>query len=52
MDTASVDLEGSQNLGGIELGGYSSFNYSITNQSTKPAYVFVRVTEATVGLRW
>ena len=50
VDTASVDLEGSQDLGGIEPGGYSSFNYSITNQSTKPAYVFVKIQMNTTGL--
>ena len=46
VDTASIDLTGSENLGGIEPGGYSSLDYSITNQSTKPSYVFIRVTEA------
>lgn len=52
VDTASIDLTGSEKLGGIEPGGYVPVEWGVTNQSTKPAYVFVRVTEATVGLRW
>lgn len=49
VDTATVVLSGSDNLGGIEPGEFVSLNYGIKNNSTAPAYVFVRI-EETVGL--
>ena len=48
--TETVVLDGSRDLGGIELGGYAPLNYEIKNASTKPAYVFVRIQMATPGL--
>lgn len=50
VDTATVLLSGSDNLGGIGPGELSSINYGITNQSTSPAYVFIRIEMATPGL--
>lgn len=50
VEMDSVVLDGSHDLGGIELGGYSSLEYEIKNQSTKPAYVFVRIEMRTPGL--
>ena len=50
VETATVVLSGSQDLGGIEAGGYLPLSYSIKNASTKPAYVFVRVEMATPRL--
>ncbi|MBO6149329.1 MAG: hypothetical protein J6O55_08325 [Lachnospiraceae bacterium] len=50
VDTASVDLNGSEDLGGIEPNGYKNISYRITNNSTKPAYVFIRIEMDTPGL--
>ena len=36
VDTASIDLNGSSDLGGIEPDRYKNINYSIKIQSTKP----------------
>ena len=50
VDTATVVLTGSDDLGGISAGGFKAVEYSLTNNSTAPAYVFVRIEEATSGL--
>ena len=50
VETATVVLSGSQDLGGIEAGGYLPLSYSIKNQSTKPSYIFIRIQMATPGL--
>ena len=50
VNTATVVLSGADDLGGIGLGEYKSLSYSVENRSTKPAYVFVRIEEATAGL--
>ena len=50
VETATVVLTGSDDLGGISADGYKVVSYSVTNQSTAPAYVFVRIEEATAGL--
>ncbi len=49
VETSSVVLSGSDNLGGIGPGEYKGVSYSLTNNSTAPAYVFVRI-EETAGL--
>ena len=43
VETSSVVLSGSDNLGGIGSGEYKSFSYTLTNNSTSPAYVFIRI---------
>ena len=50
VDTATVVLSGSDNLGGIGPGEYKGVSYSLTNNSTSPAYVFIRIEMATPGL--
>lgn len=50
IETATVVLSGSQDLGGIEAGGYLPLSYSIKNQSTKPSYIFIRIQMATPRL--
>ena len=50
VDTASISLAGSENLGGIEPGGYVSVEWGVTNQSTKEAYVFIHIQMNTAGL--
>ena len=50
VETASILLSGSDDIGGISADGYKAVSYSVTNQSTSPAYVFVRIEEATAGL--
>ena len=50
VETSSVLLSGADDIGGIESGGYKSVQYSVKNESTSPAYVFVRIKEATAGL--
>ena len=50
VETATVVLSGSQDLGGIEAGGYLPLSYSIKNASTKPSYIFIRIQMATPGL--
>ena len=50
VETESILLTGSQDIGGIASGGFVSLNYSVRNDSTSPAYVFVRIEEATAGL--
>ncbi len=50
VDTATVVLTGSDNLGGIGSGEYKAVSYSITNNSTAPAYVFVKIEENSPGL--
>ena len=48
--TETVVLDGSCDLGGIELGGYAPLNYELKNASTKPAYVFIRIQMVTPGV--
>ena len=50
VETASILLSGSDDLGGISAGGYASLNYGVKNESTSPAYVFIRIEMATPGL--
>ena len=50
VDTATVVLSGSDNLGGIGPEEYKAMNYSLTNNSTAPAYVFIRIEMVTPGL--
>ena len=50
VETATVVLSGSQDLGGIEAGGYLPLSYSIKNQSTKASYIFIRIQMATPRL--
>ena len=50
IETSSIVLSGSQDLGGIEAEGYLPLSYSIKNQSTKPSYIFIRIQMATGGL--
>ena len=50
VETATVVLIGSDDLGGISPDGYKAVSYSVTNQSTAPAYVFIRIEESTAGL--
>ena len=50
VETTTVVLSGSDDIGGIESGGYKSVLYSVKNESTSPAYVFIRIKEATAGL--
>lgn len=50
VETSSVVLSGTDNLGGIGPGEYKGVSYSLTNNSTAPAYVFVKIEMATPGL--
>jgi len=50
VETSSVVLSGSENLGGIGPGEYKGVSYSLTNNSTAPAYVFVKIEMVTPGL--
>ena len=50
IETSSVLLSGSDDIGGIESGGYKSVQYSVRNELTSPAYVFVRIKMTTEGL--
>lgn len=50
VETTTVVLNGSQDLGGIEAGGYKGVSYGVKNESTKPAYVFVRIEMGTPRL--
>ena len=50
VETTTVVLSGSDDLGGIGSGQYKSVQYSVKNESTSSAYVFVRIKEATAGL--
>ena len=50
VETSSILLSGSDDLGGIGSGQYKSVLYSVKNESTSPAYVFIRIKEATAGL--
>ncbi len=50
VETSSVVLSGSDDLGGIGPGEYKGVSYSLTNNSTSPAYVFVKVEENSPGL--
>ena len=50
VQTTTVVLSGSDDLGGIGSGQYKNVQYSVTNESTSPAYVFIRIKEATAGL--
>ena len=43
VHTATVVLSGTKDLGGIEAGGYKAVEWGVTNRSTKPAYVFIRI---------
>ena len=43
VETTTVVLSGSDDIGGIESGGYKAVEWSVTNRSTKPAYVFIRI---------
>ena len=50
VDTAKITLTGAENLGGIAAGGYKAFDYSVKNESSQKAYVFIRVDMETSGL--
>ena len=50
VETTTVVLSGSDDIGGIESGGYKAVEWSVKNESTSPAYVFIRVKMATPGL--
>ena len=50
VETTTVVLSGSDDIGGIESGGYKAVEWSVKNESTSPAYVFIRIKEATGGL--
>ena len=50
VETSRIVLSGSDDIGGIESGGYKAVEWSVKNKSTSPAYVFIRIKEATVGL--
>lgn len=50
VETETVVLDGSHDLGGIEINGFKAVERSVSNQSTKPAYVFVRIVMVTPGL--
>ena len=50
VETATVVLSGSDDLGGISAGGFKAVEYNLTNNSTASTYVFVRIEEATAGL--
>ena len=50
VETTTVVLNGSDDIGGIESGGYKAVEWSVKNKSTSPAYVFVRISMATEGL--
>lgn len=50
VETATVVLTGSDDLGGIGSDQYKAVEYAITNNSTSPAYVFIRIEMATPGL--
>ena len=50
VETSRVLLSGSDDLGGIGSNQYKGVQYSVKNESTSPAYVFIRIKEATAGL--
>ena len=50
VETATVVLSGSDDLGGISPNGYKAVEYAITNNSTSSAYVFIRIEMATPDL--
>lgn len=50
VHTATVALSGSDDLGGIGSGEYKAVEWSVTNNSTSPAYLFVKIEMATAGL--
>ena len=50
VDTAKIMLTGADDLGGIAAGGYKAFDYSVKNESSQRAYVFIRVDMETSGL--
>lgn len=50
VETASISLDGAENLGGIGSGEYKAVEWGVTNNSTSPAYVFIRIEMATPGL--
>ena len=50
VETATVVLSGSDDLGGISPDGYKAVSYGITNNSTAPAYVFIRIEMTTSNL--
>ena len=50
VETATVVLSGSDDLGGIGSDQYKAVEYAITNQSTAPAYVFIKIQMTTPGL--
>mgnify|MGYP007102075815 CR=1 FL=1 len=50
VETSRVLLSGAKDLGGIGSNQYKSVQYSVKNESTSTAYVFVRIQMATGGL--
>ena len=50
VETTAILLSGADDLGGIGSDQYKSVRYSVRNESTSPAYVFIRIKEATAGL--
>ena len=53
VETTTVVLNGSDDIGGIESGGYKAVEWSVKNKSSSPAYVFVRIKMVTGGcMRW
>ena len=50
VETTTLTLTGAEDLGGIEAGGYKGVSYSVKNQSTSPAHVFIRIEMRTPGL--
>ncbi|MBR1478731.1 MAG: hypothetical protein IJ608_12365, partial [Lachnospiraceae bacterium] len=43
VETATVVLSGSDDLGGIGPGEFKAVEWGVTNNSTSPAYVFIRI---------
>ena len=50
VETATVVLSGSDDLGGIASDQYKAVEWGVTNNSTSPAYVFIRIEMATSNL--
>ena len=50
VETVSISLDGAENLGGIEDGGFKAVEWGVTNNSTSPAYVFIRIEMTTSNL--
>ena len=43
VDTTDITLAGSNDLGGISSGEKVAFDYTVTNTSSQPAYIFLRI---------